>query len=403
MSENALFSLPTVGRDGGKVRVACVGDSITEGYGSSDPATKAYPAVLQTLLGDGYEVTNYGIGGSTLMRCSDMPYREKWGYLDSIADKPDLVFLMMGTNDANRDFNIRRLAGFYTDFVSMINEYRQVGATVVVMTSPELFCNVNNQHLRQVVAWQKEAARLAECPVIDVNEFSHTRPYFFPDRVHGDNSGYAALAYFIWQTAFGGTLYQVEVQTVPRATVTLGSVRVPADDDGIARFEVPAGVVTAHGYHIGYHSNKMEVLVDGDLSFELPLESGGRELAHGCPAIASSHEGINPPEKVTDGQEVTRWASLDGDDQWITVDLGQVYNLVGVCLRWETAYGKVYDIEVSEDGETFTVAATKADGTGDVEELELAAGSRGRYVRMHGHQRGTIYAYSLYDFLVFGE
>lgn len=403
MLHSTPFSLPTVGRDGGKVRIACVGDSITEGFGSSDPSTRSYPAVLQELLADAYQVTNYGIGGSTLMRCSDAPYRDKWGYINSIAHKPDVVFLMMGTNDANRDYNIRRLDGFYADFVSMINEYRQVGAQVVVMTSPELFCNANNAHLRRVVAWQKEAARAWGCPVIDVNAFSHVHPYFFPDRVHCDDSGYAALAHLIWHAAFGGDLYEVEITSVPGASVTLSGVRVPTDDDGVAYFTVPAGVTTAYGFHIGYRSNTKEVLVDGDLAFELPLESGGRELARKRPATASSYESSNPPEGVTDGDETTRWASLGSDDQWITVDLGDVYDLVGVCLRWETAFGKAYEIQVSQDGKTFSPAAVKSDGNGGIDELELTAGTRGRYVRMQGRARGTIYGYSLYDFLVFGE
>lgn len=403
MLQTTPFSLPTVGRDGEKVRIACVGDSITEGWASSNPDLKSYPAVLQKLLGDRYLVTNYGIGGSTLMRCSDSPYRDKWGYLRSMADKPDVVFLMLGTNDANRDYNIRRLDGFYADFVSMINEYRQVGACVVVMTSPELFCNPNNKNMRRVVAWQKEAATRFGCPVVDINAFSHTRPYLFPDRIHCDDSGYAALAHYIWHTAFGGRLYEVEITSVPGAAVTLAGVRVPADDDGVACFTVPGGVTTAHGFHIGYHSNKRNVLVDGDMSFDLPLESGGRELARKCPVTASSYESSNPPERVTDGHESTRWASLGNDDEWITLDLGDVYDLVGVCLRWETAYGKVYEIQVSEDGETFSTAAVMGDGTGGIDELELNADTRGRYVRMQGRTRGTIYGYSLYDFLVFGE
>jgi len=395
--------LPTPKANGEKIRIACVGDSITEGWMSSNPAEKAYPVILQRLLGESYEVKNYGQGGTCLLRNADQPYRECWGYRDSMADKPDIVLLMLGTNDANRDFNIRRLDGFYADYLSMINEYRLTGASVVVLTSPVLFCNEHNEHLRRVVAWQKEAAAVYGCPVVDVNAFSALHPYFFPDNVHGDDSGYAALAYYLWHTVFGGDLCLVTVQSAPLAAVTLAGVRVPADEEGIASFEVPALKAELHGFHIGYHSNHKTVTVTDGAVYELPLAAGGKELAHRQKAFASSQEGGNPAEHAFDGYELSRWASLGRDEEWLTVDLGRDYALAGVCLRWETAFGKRYEIQVSSDNEHYTTAAVKADGTGGVDELELTAGTVGRYVRMQGRERGTYYGYSLYDFLVFGE
>ena len=403
MLKGTRLSLPSVGRDGKKIRIACVGDSITEGYMSSNPAEKAYPVVLQSLLGDKYEVKNYGQGGTCLLRNSDQSYRECWGYRDSIADKPDVVLLMLGTNDANRDFNIRRLGGFYADYLSMINEYRLVGAKVVVLTTPVLFCNEHNEHIRKIVAWEKEAAAVYGCDVVDINAYSESHPYFFPDNVHCDDSGYAALAYFIWNKVFGGDLCEVTVESVPFARVTLQSVRVPADENGVAKFTVPAGKATLYGFRIGFRSATETVTVKGDDIFELPLVSGGKELAHGKHTYASSQEGGNPAEHATDGFESTRWASLGRDHEWLTVDLGKECELAGVCLRWEAAFGKRYEIQVSSDGEAFTTAAVKADGAGGVEELELTAGTVGRYIRMQGFERGTFYGYSLFDFLVFGE
>tara|TARA_B100000475_G_scaffold188640_1_gene159472 strand:+ start:346 stop:780 length:435 start_codon:yes stop_codon:yes gene_type:complete len=41
---------------GAKLRVSCVGDSITHGYGVDVPSRQGYPAILQGLLGDGYVV-----------------------------------------------------------------------------------------------------------------------------------------------------------------------------------------------------------------------------------------------------------------------------------------------------------------------------------------------------------
>ena len=51
-----------------KIRVACIGDSITYGAGVlSTRDIDSYPAILQKLLGDSYQVLNYGLSGRTLL------------------------------------------------------------------------------------------------------------------------------------------------------------------------------------------------------------------------------------------------------------------------------------------------------------------------------------------------
>jgi len=56
------------------VKIACVGDSITEGSGLTSPATQSYPARLQRLLGTNYNVRNFGVSGRTLLKQGDFPY-----------------------------------------------------------------------------------------------------------------------------------------------------------------------------------------------------------------------------------------------------------------------------------------------------------------------------------------
>jgi len=50
-----------------KIKVACVGDSITFGSGIADRDNASYPAQLQKLLGDGFEVKNFGVSGRTMI------------------------------------------------------------------------------------------------------------------------------------------------------------------------------------------------------------------------------------------------------------------------------------------------------------------------------------------------
>ena len=80
-----------------KMTIACVGDSITFGARLEDPATNAYPARLQLLLGDSYEVINLGVGGCTLIRKGKPTV---WNQLTKIKkSNPDLVVISLGTND----------------------------------------------------------------------------------------------------------------------------------------------------------------------------------------------------------------------------------------------------------------------------------------------------------------
>src|SRR5690606_33169468 len=76
------------------LKVACVGNSITEGAG----LTKTYPDVLQELLGDSYEVRNYGIGGRTLLRKGDYPYWNETKYKEVLTWTPNIVIIKLGTN-----------------------------------------------------------------------------------------------------------------------------------------------------------------------------------------------------------------------------------------------------------------------------------------------------------------
>ncbi len=88
----------------GQIRVACVGDSVTYGFGISHFRTKSYPADLQKLLGDGYCVNNYGYSGRTACLLGDRPYRTEKLCTQSREFEPDIVIMLLGANDS-KSFN----------------------------------------------------------------------------------------------------------------------------------------------------------------------------------------------------------------------------------------------------------------------------------------------------------
>jgi carbohydrate binding protein with CBM6 domain/F5/8 type C domain-containing protein/fibronectin type III domain protein len=124
-------------------------------------------------------------------------------------------------------------------------------------------------------------------------------------------------------------------------------------------------------------------------------------LALNKPATASSTEATAyVASAATDGNTGTRWSSAFTDPQWIQVDLGGAASIQRVVLRWEDAYGRAYQVQVSADAQTWTTIASTTTGDGGVDDLPVSGS--GRYVRVYGTVRGTPWGYSLWELEVYG-
>jgi sialate O-acetylesterase len=74
-----------------KIEVACVGNSVTKGYGLHSPEKDAYPSQLQRFLGKNYEVRNFGHNGATLLTKGHRPYVETQEYRDALNFKANIL------------------------------------------------------------------------------------------------------------------------------------------------------------------------------------------------------------------------------------------------------------------------------------------------------------------------
>lgn len=125
-------------------------------------------------------------------------------------------------------------------------------------------------------------------------------------------------------------------------------------------------------------------------------------ISQGRPATASSTEGGGfPASAAVDGNTGTRWSSAFSDPQWLQVDLGASATINQVVLRWEAAYGRAFQIQVSDNASTWTNVYSTTTDTGGTQTLTVSG--TGRYVRLYGTARGTGYGYSLWEFEVIGE
>ncbi|MFI6151680.1 discoidin domain-containing protein [Kitasatospora sp. NPDC051170] len=133
------------------------------------------------------------------------------------------------------------------------------------------------------------------------------------------------------------------------------------------------------------------------LDWSASPEAAAPDLARGRPAAASSSYGSAlQPGNAVDGDPSTRWASAYADPQTFTVDLGTTRSVAGLRLVWNTGYGSAYQVQLSEDGTSWTTAYATTTGTGGVEYLTGLHGS-GRYLRLALTARGTAFAYSLWS------
>ena len=133
-------------------------------------------------------------------------------------------------------------------------------------------------------------------------------------------------------------------------------------------------------------------------------------LALGSTPTASQSEAGFPPEKAIDGGPAndSRWSSYkngeENDNQWLALDLGEVYRLNKVVLIWERAFGKSYDIEISLNGTGWSRVAGESNNASEGRKEYTFPATDARYVRMFGRTRDLEYGgFSLYEFEVYGE
>jgi len=177
-----------------------------------------------------------------------------------------------------------------------------------------------------------------------------------------------------------------------------GANASPATATGVGPFQVVYSVE-------GIKTITLRVTGDGGTasqSKQVTSQVCNSNLALNKPTFASSVENSNYiASKATDGNASTRWSSAFADPQWIYVDLGQVYNLNKVVLNWEAAAAKSFEVQVSNDAATWTSVYSTTVGSAGVNTITFA--SSGRYVRVYGTQRTTVYGYSLFEFEVYGS
>jgi hypothetical protein len=181
------------------------------------------------------------------------------------------------------------------------------------------------------------------------------------------------------------------------------SEHIDAPVSGTARYVRVYGTARQSQYGYSLYDMKVWSTDGGSTTTPPPPPPTSTLLSLGKPTTASSSENSTafPASAATDGNTGTRWSSAFSDPQWLQVDLGATHTISSVNLNWETAAGKAFQIQTSNDGANWTTIYSTTTGAGGNQTLNVSGS--GRYVRMYGTQRTTQYGYSLWEFGVYGS
>ena len=194
-----------------RIKVSCVGNSITYGMRLDDRERESYPAQLQALLGDRYEVGNFGKSGATLLRHGHRPYFDQEEFRQAMEFAGDIVVIHLGVNDTDPRNWPHYQDEFVEDYLALVDSLRSVNPkarfliarmTPIGSTHSRFISGTKTWH-GQIQEAIETVAEASGAELIDFYEPLYRYPWMFPDAVHPNAEGAGILAKTVYSGITG--------------------------------------------------------------------------------------------------------------------------------------------------------------------------------------------------------
>lgn len=194
------------------IKVACIGNSVTYGYGHENPDSTSYTSQLAAMLGDDYEVVNFGKSGATLLQKGHRPYNEQEEFKKALDFAPDIAIIHLGLNDTDpRNWKYYK-GEFISDYVALIEAFEKVNPDVeIYICRMTPIFHWHHRFKKGTRDWYWEiqetieniAENIAEVKLIDLQEILYHRPDLMPDALHPNPEGAKLIAQRVYSAITG--------------------------------------------------------------------------------------------------------------------------------------------------------------------------------------------------------
>lgn len=187
------------------IRVACIGNSITDGYGIMNADSKGYPALLQKKLGDGYEVKNFGVSSRTMMNKGDIPYMKEMAWKDAQDFNPNIVIIKLGTNDSKAHNWKLGAEEFRQSMQAMIDTLKSLSSNPKIYLCSPIPAFKGTWTISDSVIVNGEMpviqklAKKNKCGFIDLHTLYNYKDLMLGDGIHPNDKGAGKIADLVYQ------------------------------------------------------------------------------------------------------------------------------------------------------------------------------------------------------------
>lgn len=182
------------------LKVACIGNSITDGFGIAMKDLNGYPAQLQHKLGNGYIVKNFGVSARTMLNKGDLPYMNEPAWRDALSFSPDIAIVGLGTNDS-KPYNWAHKDEFMTDMQQLINRLKALSShpRIILCTplpAPNLLNSIQDSVIaRDICPLIKKVAKKNKLQLVDFHStFPSSDGLIQRDLIHPTTKGAGLIA-----------------------------------------------------------------------------------------------------------------------------------------------------------------------------------------------------------------